>query len=70
MQTHCRLCGCLLTQADITRNSAETLADGEAWCIKCDTADAQAEAASLSDAESGVGLERVREVQFTVAYDE
>lgn len=69
---NCRLCGAQLTAEEVRRyaeRNPDLLAEGDVWCAKCDAADAAAEAASLHAAESGLGMEQLRDCQYSMAYD-
>lgn len=46
----------------------EARAAGDQWCEACDAVSDAAEAASLHAAESGLGLERLRDAEFEMAY--
>lgn len=50
------------------RGWQDARAVGDMWCEACDAASLAAEAASLHAAESGLGLERLRDAQYEMAY--
>lgn len=50
-----------------TKNTGWVYSDGSAVCWGCD---AEAEARALSDAESGAGMERIRDWEYSMRYDD